>query len=272
MPARPKFELNGKTVLVTGGTGILGRHFCKGLAASGADVAIVDLDQTSLTEFAVELSREFMVKARGYACDISDEPQVESLVTNVVKDFGKIDVLHNNAASKSSNLDEFFAPLESFSLKAWREIMQVNVDGMFLMAKHVGKYMVEHGIHGSIIQTASVYGVVAPDQRIYEGSRYLDRQISSPAVYSASKAAVVGLTRYLATYWGEKGIRVNTLTPGGVESGQNDEFKRRYSNRVPLGRMAKADEMVGALVFLASDSSSYVTGQNLVVDGGLTAW
>jgi len=148
----------------------------------------------------------------------------------------------------------------------------VNIDGMFLVAQAVGGQMVRQGKGGSIIQTASIYGVMAPDPRIYEGSFYMGRQISSPAVYSASKAAVVGLTKYLATYWADKGIRVNTLTPGGNDSGQNEEFKQKYSARIPLGRMGNPPEMVGALLFLASDASSYVTGQNILVDGGLSAW
>ena len=143
---------------------------------------------------------------------------------------------------------------------------------MFLVAKAVGKQMVAQGKGGSVIQTASIYGVMAPDQRIYEGSFYLGRQINTPAVYAVSKAGVIGLTKYLAAYWADKGIRVNTLTPGGTESGQNDEFKRRYSNRVPLARMAQAHEMVGTLLYLASDASSYVTGQNIIVDGGLSIW
>jgi NAD(P)-dependent dehydrogenase (short-subunit alcohol dehydrogenase family) len=150
--------------------------------------------------------------------------------------------------------------------------MSVNLDGLFLVAKTVGGQMKAQGRGGSIIQTASIYGVVASDKRIYEGSHYLGMQISNPPVYSASKAGVVGLTRYLAAYWGDAGIRVNALVPGGVESGQNDTFKQRYAARVPMGRMAQADEMVGALVYLASPASSYVTGQTLIVDGGLTAW
>ena len=150
--------------------------------------------------------------------------------------------------------------------------MSVNIDGMFLVAQSVGIQMVKQDCGGSIIQTSSIYGLAAPDQRIYSGSSYLGREINTPAVYTTSKAAVIGLTNHLATYWAEKGIRVNTLTPGGVESGQNEEFKRRYSARVPLGRMAIASEMVGALIYLASDASSYVTGQNIIVDGGLNAW
>ena len=150
--------------------------------------------------------------------------------------------------------------------------MAVNIDGMFLVAQPVGKHMIKHGEGGSIIQTSSIYGIMAPDQRIYEGSFYMGRSINTPAVYSTSKAAVIGLTKYLAAYWADKGIRVNTLTPGGVESGQNETFKQRYSARIPLGRMAKPDEMVSALIYLASDASIYVTGQNIIVDGGLSAW
>jgi NAD(P)-dependent dehydrogenase (short-subunit alcohol dehydrogenase family) len=150
--------------------------------------------------------------------------------------------------------------------------MSVNIDGMFLVAQAVGGRMAETGRGGSIIQTSSIYGIMASDKRIYEGSFYLGRQISNPAVYSTSKAAVVGLTRYLAAYWADKGIRVNTLVPGGVESGQNETFKQRYAARVPMNRMAQPHEMVGAVLWLASDASSYVTGQNIVVDGGLSAW
>ena len=141
-----------------------------------------------------------------------------------------------------------------------------------LLRVAVGDQMVKQGTGGSIIQTASIYGILASDKRIYEGSHYLGMQISNPGVYSTSKAAVVGLTRYLAAYWADKGIRVNTLVPGGVESGQNETFKERYSARVPMGRMAQAHELVGALIYLASDASSYMTGQCIIVDGGLSVW
>ena len=266
------FNLSGKTAIVTGAVGILGQGFCRGLAEFGAQVAVIDLDQARCTTFAEELAADYGVGAIGIACDIADPASVSRMVAQVVDKFGHIDVLHNNAASKSSDLDAFFASTEEYSLSEWRKIMAVNVDGMFLVAQAVGKQMQAQKSGGSIIQTASIYGIVSSDKRIYEGSFYLGRQISNPAVYSTSKAAVVGLTRYLAANWGDHGIRVNALVPAGVESGQNDTFKSRYSARVPLGRMAKATEMVGALVYLASDASSYVTGHCLVVDGGLSAW
>jgi NAD(P)-dependent dehydrogenase (short-subunit alcohol dehydrogenase family) len=266
------FELTGKTAIVTGAVGILGQRFCRGLAEFGAQVAVVDLDPERCTAFAADLERDYGTPALGIECDVSDPVSVGNMVDQVVKRFGAIHVLHNNAASKSSNLDAFFASTEEYSLSEWRKIMSVNVDGLFLVAQAVGRQMQKQGTGGSIIQTSSIYGLVSSDKRIYEGSFYLGRQISNPAVYSTSKAAVVGLTRYLAANWGDARIRVNALVPAGVESGQNDTFKARYSARVPLGRMAQGDEMVGALVYLASDASSYVTGHCLVVDGGLSAW
>ena len=266
------FDLHGKTAIVTGGAGILGRRFCAGLAEFGANIAVVDIDAKAAKDVAEKLSGQYGNKSIGIGCNITKPDSVKEIVKQVVSSLGNIHILHNNAAGKSDDLDAFFAPFEEYSLEQWREIMAVNIDGMFLVAQAVGKHMAKHGEGGSIIQTSSIYGIMAPDQRIYEGSSYMGRAINTPAVYSTSKAAVIGLTKYLAAYWADKGIRVNTLTPGGVESGQNEIFKQRYSARVPLGRMAQPDEMVSALIYLASDASSYVTGQNIIVDGGLTAW
>lgn len=266
------YDLSGKVALVTGATGIFGRPFCGALAAAGASVCVVDLDRTTCESFAAELTKKSGVAARGFACDITKPAEVQETVAAVVAAMGAINILHNNAATKSSNVDAFFAPFESYSLETWREVMAVNIDGMFLVAQAVGRQMIAQKSGGSVIQTASIYGVTAPDQRIYQGSLYNGHSINTPAVYSASKSAVIGLSQYLATYWASHKIRVNTLTPGGVESGQNAEFISRYSERVPLGRMGKPDELTGALLYLASDASSYVTGQNLIVDGGMSAW
>lgn len=266
------FNLEGKVAVVTGGAGILGRHFCRGLSSAGADVAVVDLDQETSESVAEELRREYGTRAIGVSCDIRSPEQVRLMVDTVVSELGSVDVLHNNAASKSKDLTEFFAPFEEYAFAQWRDVMSVNIDGMFLVAQAVGKQMLAQGKGGSIIQTSSIYGVVGPDQRIYEGSEYMGIEINTPAVYAASKAAVIGFTKYLATYWAKENIRVNTITPGGVESGQNEEFQSLYSNRVPMGRMGQPSDMVAALLYLASDASSYVTGQNLIVDGGLTVW
>ena len=265
------FSLANKVVVVTGGAGLLGQVFCQALVDVGAHVAIVDLDLASAETAAKKINKSDAQKVVAFESDITSPESVTQMVANVVKQLGRIDVLVNNAASKGSSLDAFFESFEDYSLKTWREVMSVNIDGLFLVAQAVGKQMKKQG-GGSIIQTSSIYGVVAPDQRIYEGSEYNGRAINTPAVYSASKAAVNGLTSYLSTYWASSKIRVNSLTPGGIASGQNSEFNKKYSNRVPLGRMGEASELVGALIYLASDASSYVTGQNLIVDGGLSAW
>ena len=265
------FSLANKVVVVTGGAGLLGQVFCQALVDVGAHVAIVDLDLASAETAAKRINKSDTQRVVAFESDITSPESVTQMVANVVKQLGRIDVLVNNAASKGSSLDAFFESFEDYSLKTWREVMSVNIDGLFLVAQAVGKQMKKQG-GGSIIQTSSIYGVVAPDQRIYEGSEYNGRAINTPAVYSASKAAVNGLTNYLSTHWASSKIRVNSLTPGGIASGQNDEFNKKYSNRVPLGRMGEASELVGALIYLASDASSYVTGQNLIVDGGLSAW
>jgi NAD(P)-dependent dehydrogenase (short-subunit alcohol dehydrogenase family) len=262
------FDLSGKVAVVTGGAGIIGSRVCAGLAAYGASVAVVDINE----EAARDLANQIGDKALAIKCDVGNPDSVDAMVNAVTEQFGDIDILHNNAAKKCEDLQAFFAPYEDYSLKVWRDIMDINLDGMFLVSQAVGKRMVKRGQGGSIIQTSSIYGVVAPDQRIYAGSEYMGVTINSPAVYAASKAAVIGLTSYLAAYWGDQGIRVNTLVPGGVASGQNDMFTKKYSAKVPMGRMAEANEMVGAVVFLASDASSYVTGQILAVDGGFSTW
>ena len=270
-PARHKrFDLAGKVAVVTGGAGILGQHFAAGLAEHGAAVAVIDIDD-AVIEMSRSLQEKFVGRVIGIPCDITIEDAVRAAADRIEHELGPIDILHNNAATKGTDLAAFFEPTESYGLDTWREVMAVNIDAMFLVAREIGGRMAKRR-RGSIIQVSSIYGVVAPDPRIYEGSQYLNRPINTPPVYSASKAAVIGLTRHLATHWGPFNVRVNAITPGGVESGQNETFRSRYSERVPLGRMAQADEMVGALIFLASDASSYVTGQNVIVDGGLTAW
>lgn len=263
-----KDRLDGEVAVVTGAAGILGRQFCDGLAAAGARVAMVDLPGAGL-DAAV---RDIGQMSRGYGCDISDPASVRECVDAIAKDFGRIDVLLNNAATKTADVRAFFAPFEEYSLQTWREVMSVNIDGMFLMAQAIIPAMLDGGRGGRIVQTASIYGLVGPDMRIYDGSDYLGGPINTPAVYSASKAAVAGLTRWLATNYADRGIRVNALVPGGVGSGQNSVFAEKYAARVPMARMAEAHEMVGPMLFLAGHQSSYVTGQILAADGGWTAW
>ena len=248
---RDLYDLTGRVGVVTGGAGILGSETSAALADHGASVAVVDIAE---------------------ACDIRDAADVARMTERVEAELGPIDILHNNAATKGDDLGKLFASVEDYDLDTWREIMAVNLDGMFLVSQAIGTRMAARG-RGSIVHTASIYGAtMGPDQRIYEGSEYLGRPINTPPVYSASKGGVVGLSLYLATYWAHAGVRVNVLTPGGIASGQNDEFARRYSARVPLARQARAEEVAAGFLFLASDASSYITGQNLHVDGGLSAW
>lgn len=262
------FDLTGKVAVVTGGSGILGRHFVAALANAGAAVASIDVNiEPAGTSMATGLPAAFLA----LACDITDRAAVNAALDRIERELGPIDILHNNAATKGKDLSAFFAADEDYTLETWREIMAVNLDAMFLMAQEAGRRMIARR-RGSIIQTASIYGILGPDPRIYERSHYLDREIRTPAVYSASKAGVIGLTRHLATVWAPHNVRVNSLTPGGVASGQNDNFATRYAARVPLGRMGRGEDMTGALLFLASEASSYLTGQNIVVDGGLSVW
>lgn len=261
-----RFSLRDKTVLITGAAGILGQRFVKAFLEQGAIVVGVDRNSDALSQLSLAVNNNTRLHTK--QGDITDKAFLVEVDDWIRDAHGKLDVLFNNAATKSEN---FFEPFETFSAKEWNEVFDVNVNAAMYCCQVFGSEMAKAGA-GSIINTLSIYGIVAPDQRIYDGSEYLGRAINTPAVYSASKAALWGLTRYLASYWGHAGVRVNAITPGGIFSGQNDTFVGKYSARIPLGRMAKADEMLGAAIFLASDESSYVTGQNIVVDGGLTVW
>lgn len=258
-----RVDLSGEVAVLTGGAGILGAAFTAALSQHGARIAIVDRDGSKAQQVAAKHKA-----VRAYQADITDPEELRLLEQRISDELAPPTVLVNNAAAKSEN---FFERFEDFPLPDWDHVMNVNVTGAMLCAQIFGRSMAERR-RGSIINTLSIYGVVAPDPRIYEGSSYEGRAINTPAVYSTSKAALWGLTKYLATYWADRGVRVNALTPGGVFSGQNNTFVERYGARVPMGRMAEREEMCGALLFLASPAASYVTGQNIVVDGGLTAW
>lgn len=264
------YDLSNKVIVVTGGAGILGKTFCKMLSEHGAVVVISDLDEKVCQEQAKVLAEKTGNNAYGVGLDLTDENSVDNWFDNILKKVNKVDVLVNNAAIKPKG---FFKSLESYDLKTWNDTLAVNVTGMFLAIRKVSKHMLSNS-KGNIINISSIYGVVGADQRIYEGSWYeaLGGKINTPLIYSVTKGAVISLTRQLACDWGGQGIRVNSISPGGVSSGQNSEFAKKYSNRVPMNRMAKDSDIAGALLFLASDHSEYVNGHNLIVDGGLTAW
>lgn len=258
------FRLDGKVVVLTGAAGIIGTRVTRLFLESGARVFAVDRE-AALLEHSLGKSHDSLITC---VADVSSKDSVSHAYMQLQGAWGVPHVLLNNAAAKSAN---FFEPFETFALNEWNEVMAVNLTGAMLCAQLFGSAMAERG-SGNVINTLSIYGIVAPDQRIYEGSEYLGRAINTPAIYAASKAGLWGLTKYLATYWGHRGVRVNAVTPGGVFSGQNETFVKNYSARTPLGGMAQADDMANAMCYLASDAARYVTGHNLVVDGGWTAW
>jgi NAD(P)-dependent dehydrogenase (short-subunit alcohol dehydrogenase family) len=268
------FSLRGRTAVVTGAVGLLGREHCQALGEAGAAVVITDLDEAACSAFARELAARD-IPALAVPADITDARSLEGLRDAAIARFGAIDVLVNNAA-----IDDKVVPgepaavegsrFENYPLDRWRRSIDVNVTGTFLACQVLGSEMARRG-RGSVINVASTYGVVAPDQGLYQGPDGAQRFFKS-AAYPTSKGAVLALSRYLATYWAKAGVRVNSLSPGGVEAGQDEHFVASYARRTPLGRMADKSEYRGAVVFLASDASSYMTGANLVVDGGWTTW
>jgi NAD(P)-dependent dehydrogenase (short-subunit alcohol dehydrogenase family)/predicted dehydrogenase len=266
---RDPFDLAGRVAIVTGATGMLGRECVDELARAGAAVVVTDVDQSRCECLAEEIRRTTGTESLGLAADLTQEPEIQRLVGRTLERFGRIDVLVNNAAMNpapgSADSVRQFDPFEDYSRDLWEREVAVNVTGPFLLTKRVGGVMAR-ARSGVIINVASTYGLVAPDHRIYAPGQY------KSAAYAVTKSAILNFTRYLAGYYGRHGVRVNTLTPGGVEAGQDPAFIAAYAERTMLGRMARRDEYRRAVLFLASDASSYMTGSNLVVDGGWTAW
>jgi len=272
------FRLDGRVALVTGGAGLLGRRYCEALIQAGARVVIGDLDGARAEALAAELDAE---QALGLELDVTQADSVNQAVQKSAQRFKRLDILVNNAAltvrggSERLSPADYFAPFEDYKLEVWDQALRTNLTGMLLCAQAAGRQMLrQEPPRGVIVNISSTYGVVAPDQRLYEGvkSPYADTGFNTPVSYAVTKTAVLGLTRYLATYWGDKQIRVNALTPHGVFDNHDESFVRNFVYRSPMGRMARNDEYRGALLFLVSDASSYMTGANLIVDGGWTAW
>ncbi len=259
--------------MVTGALGLIGRELGEGLLEAGAEVVLADLDGDACRRLAEELSARFHRTAHGHALDVTSTESITALRDSLTRRGGGIDVLVNSAAvndvfdeGRGAEQSRF----ESYPLAQWQRAIDVNLTGTFLTCQVLGTEMARRG-SGSIINIASTYGLVAPDQGIYrrpDGSQSFWKS----AAYPATKGAVISFSRYLATYWAAAGVRVNVLSPGGVEAGQEPYFVANYSARTPLGRMARAHEYRAPVVFLAGQGSSYMTGANLVVDGGWTAW
>ena len=256
---RDFFNLKGKVALVTGGAGRVGRQLSLALAQAGASVMVGSRNDEQCKAFATRLQEDGH-EAFGFKLDVTDETSVVKSLDTVIKKYNRLDILVNNAGIATN------VPVEELEIEEFERVMQVNVTGIFTCSKILSAPM-KSSKKGSIINISSIYGVTAADQRIY-----VDSKRNSSLPYAASKAAVIQMTRYLAVYWADHGIRVNSISPGGVFDNQEPDFLKLYNSRVPLGRMAGPYDLMGAILFLASDASSYITGHNLLVDGGWTIW
>jgi NAD(P)-dependent dehydrogenase (short-subunit alcohol dehydrogenase family) len=268
------FDLSGRVAIVTGGAGLLGYHHGAILAAAGAHVVLLDLALADPHGRALHLIDEYGAESIGLVCDITSETSLEHARVQILEKFGRIDILINNAANnpKVENGNAAWSRLENFQLEMWDADIRVGLTGAFLCSRVFGAEMVKRR-SGVIVNIASDLAVIAPDQGLYRVDGLPeDQQPVKPVTYSVVKTALLGLTRYLATYWSDANIRVNAISPGGVLNGQPEVFLSRLKHLIPMGRMANRDEYQGAILFLSSDASSYMTGTNLVIDGGRTCW
>jgi NAD(P)-dependent dehydrogenase (short-subunit alcohol dehydrogenase family) len=269
------FNLTGRVAVITGGAGLLGRMHAQAIASAGGIPVLADTREVEAEESARQLAAEFDVPAAAIPTDITQPGQVSSLLQGILKRYQRVDILINNAARnpKVENTAEVpWSRLENMSLAEWEADLAVGLTGAFLCSQIIGSELARRR-RGVIVNVASDLALIAPDQRIYrQGGLPVEQQPVKPVTYSVVKTGLLGLTRYLATYWAEAGVRVNAISPGGVQSGQPEDFVRRLSELIPLGRMANQNEYQAAILFLCSDASSYMTGANLVIDGGRTCW
>lgn len=259
-------SLEGRVALITGGAGHIGMAIAEALAEVGCHILLLDRPGDSLNSSVEKLSTKWGVKAAPIAIDLESEDERNTVLKSISKTFGRLDILINNAAFVGdSQLQGWVVPFEEQRIDTWRRCMEVNLNAAFHLSQSLHPLLKEHGT-GSIVNISSIYGVVGPDLGLYEGT-----QMGNPAAYAASKGGMLQLTRWMSTVVAPE-VRVNAITPGGVFRNQLEKFVGRYENKTPLGRMANEEDFKGAALYLASDLSAYVTGQNLVVDGGWTAW
>lgn len=269
-------DLRGKVTLITGGAGLLGQMHAEAVACAGGHPVLADIKGESVRNMARRISDEYRVNALGIKSDITEKEDIKRMLDTVLKRFNRIDILINNAANnpqvKKSGRGIENSRFEYFPLKQWNEDLKVGLTGAFLCSQIIGSQMAKRG-KGVILNISSDLGIIAPDQRIYGRENCPEHlQPVKPVSYSVVKHAIIGLTKYLATYWADKGIRVNALCPGGVYTNQPKGFVKKLTSLIPLGRMAKKDEYKAAVLFLISDASSYMTGSTLVIDGGRHCW
>jgi len=269
------FDMTDRIAVITGGGGLLGRRHAEALSGAGAISVLVDIDIDAAEASARQVRKTTGGKAIAEQADITDIEQLVAVRDRLFSSYARIDVLVNNAANNPKVEDQSqseFSRLENFPVDQWNADISVGLTGAFLCSRVFGAVMAERA-GGVILNIASDLAVIAPDQRLYrKAGLEPENQPVKPVTYSVVKSGLIGLTRYLATYWADNGVRVNAISPGGVQTDQSDEFISRLANLIPMGRMAAEDEYQGAILFLCSDASSYMTGQNLIVDGGRTCW
>jgi NAD(P)-dependent dehydrogenase (short-subunit alcohol dehydrogenase family) len=270
------FSLDGKVIVITGAAGLLGQSYAEVIAAYGGTPILIDLSKDAVDLIANRLNAKYSTNAMGFKVDITNESQIESNAKVLVEKYLKIDALVNNAANNpkvEQGETKDFSRLENFPLDLWNQDIAVGLTGSFLCAKHYGSIISKNLNGGSIVNISSDLGLIAPDQRLYRKEGLLEEfQPVKPVTYSVVKTGIIGLTRYLATYWTGKNLRCNAICPGGVENGQDEIFLKEVSNRIPMNRLAKVDEYQGALVWILSDASSYLNGAIIPIDGGRTVW
>ncbi len=270
------FSLKDKVIVITGASGLLGRKHAEIVAEAGGIPVLLDLNLQVVTEQAASLQEKYGVACKGYLVNITNEESIRQNCEEIIRDFKKIDGLVNNAANnpKIENAEEKnFSRLEFFPSDIWENDLAVGLKGSFLCIKYYGYEISKNSKGGSIVNISSDLGIIAPDQRLYhiEGLQESQQPVK-PITYSVVKTGLIGITRYVATYWAKQGVRCNALCPGGVENNQNETFLKEVCSRIPMGRMARPDEYQGALLFLLSDASSYMNGAVISMDGGRTAW
>ena len=272
---KQSFNLTGKVAVITGGAGLLGEKHAEAIAEFGGIPILLDIDEKAGTKKASRISNEYQVDCAFKLCDITDESQISSVQDSLLSKFGQIDILINNAAidpKVEAKSDKNLSRLENFSIDQWNLEMAVGLTGAMLCSKVFGYEMAKKG-EGVILNISSDLGTIAPNQRIYKKEGLPEHeQPVKPVTYSVIKHGLIGLTKYLATYWADKGVRCNALCPGGIYNNQPDEFVNKISNLIPLGRMADEDEYKASVVFMVSEASAYMNGQNIVMDGGRNVW